>query len=188
MSKIWSFLFLLLFFWFSGEPISAQKYMTRTGEVKFESNAEVDDDVRAISKTAACVLNAENGEVVFQILIKSFQFKKALMQEHFNENYLESEKYPKSIFKGKIDDFANIDLTKPGSYSVTCSGTLELHGVTEKISEKGELIVNEDGTITLKSYFLIPLATYKIDRPKVVADKIAPEIDVHLNFTLKATK
>jgi len=181
MIKTWiTFLLLCI-----GLQVNAQKYLTRNGTVKFESNAEIDDDVRAINKAGACILDANTGEIVFQILIKSFQFKKALMQEHFNENYLESEKYPKSVFKGKIENFESVDLTKPGKYNVVCKGELDLHGVKNMVSQSGVLEVKADQSVQLISAFKIPCADYNIDIPSVVATKIAKEIDVELDFNLK---
>lgn len=164
--------------------ISAQsKYMTRNGTVRFEAEGPVKDDVKAVNNQAACVLNAASGEVVFQIAIKSFVFKKALMQEHFNENYLESHKFPKAVLKGTIIDFAKLDLSKDGSYDVAVSGELEIHGVKQQVTEKGKLIV-KDGKIELQSSFWVTLADYDIEIPKIVEDKIAKQAEVILSMEL----
>jgi hypothetical protein len=164
--------------------VSAQsKYMTRNGMVKFEAEGPVKDDVKAVNNQAACVLNAATGEVVFQIAIKSFVFKKALMQEHFNENYMESHKFPKAVLKGKIVDFEKLDLSKDGSYDVAVTGELEMHGVQQQVTEKGKLII-QNGKISLQSSFWVTLADYNITIPKMVEDKIAKQAEVILDMEL----
>lgn len=164
--------------------ISAQsKYMTRNGMVKFEAEGPVKDDVKATNNQAACILNAETGEVVFQIAIKSFIFKKALMQEHFNENYMESHKFPKAVLKGKILDFEKLDLSKDGTYEVEVSGILEMHGVKNQVTEKGQLTIT-DGSIELHASFWVTLADYNIEIPKLVENKLAKQAEVILKMAL----
>ena len=165
-------------------PVHAQKYMTRNGHIFFKSNAEIDDGVEANNESVACVLDASNGNVAFQVLISAFQFEKALMQEHFNENYLESEKYPKSTFAGSIDNWGEVDMSKPGTYEVVVSGKLTIHGETNEVSQPGKLIVNGDGSVVMTTHMLVPLADYNIEIPSVVSDKIAKEIDVDIDVTL----
>lgn len=167
--------------------VSAQKYMTRTGSVNFVAEGAVKDGVKAKNEQAACVLDASNGEVVFQILIKSFQFQKALMQEHFNENYMESHKFPKAMLKGRINEWKTIDLTKNGSYNVTVTGDMTIHGVTKKVTEKGKLEV-KDGAVRLLADFNVTLADYAIEIPKIVEDKIAKTAQVSLNMQLDQAK
>jgi len=162
------------------------KYLTRAGEIYFKSNGEIDDGVEATNNQVACVLDGSNGEVAFQVLIKAFSFKKALMEEHFNENYMESDQFPKSTFSGRIDDFGSINLSKPGKHEVTVSGKLTIHGVTNGVSQAGTLEVNQDGSIRMTTHMLISCADYDISIPAVVADKIAKEIDVDINVLLKA--
>ncbi len=167
--------------------VSAQKYMTRTGSVNFVAEGAVKDGVKAKNEQAACVLDASNGEVVFQILIKSFQFQKALMQEHFNENYMESHKFPKAMLKGRINEWKTIDLTKNGSYNVTVTGDMTIHGVTKKVTEKGKLEV-KDGVVRLLADFNVTLADYAIEIPKIVEDKIAKTAQVSLSMNLESAK
>ncbi|MFN3529594.1 MAG: YceI family protein [Bacteroidia bacterium] len=162
-----------------------QKYMTRTGVVNFSAEGPVKDDVKAINQQAACVLDAGTGEVIFQIAIKSFVFKKALMQEHFNENYMESHKYPKAVLKGKVLGWEKIDLSKNGSYEVQVQGEMEMHGVKQNITEKGKLEL-KNGKILLSSDFLVKLSDYNISIPKLVEDKIAKEAEVSLRMELEA--
>lgn len=163
---------------------SAQsKYMTRTGTVNFVAEGPVKDDVKAINNQSACVFDAATGEIVFQIAIKSFVFKKALMQEHFNENYMESHKYPKAVLKGKLRDISKIDFSKNGKHQVMVVGEMDLHGVKKQIEEKGTLEV-KDGKIYLNSDFQITLADYNIAIPKIVEDKLAKVADVSLAMEL----
>lgn len=161
------------------------KFMTRTGTVNFVAEGPVKDDVKATNNQAACVLDGATGEVVFQIAIKSFVFKKALMQEHFNENYMESHKFPKAVLKGKVMDFAKIDLSKDGKYNVDVVGEMELHGVKKQIREKGMLEV-KGGKVILHSDFKVTLADYEIAIPKIVEEKIAKVADVSLHMELAA--
>ncbi len=162
------------------------KFMTRTGTVNFVAEGPVKDDVKAINNQAACVFDAATGEIVFQIAIKSFVFKKALMQEHFNENYMESHKYPKAVLKGKLMQIDKIDFNKNGKYPVVVAGEMDLHGVKKQVNEKGTMEV-KDGKIILHSDFQITLADYNISIPKIVEDKLAKVADVALTMELAGT-
>lgn len=161
------------------------KYITRTAEIYFKSNGEIDDGVEATNAQVAAVLNGANGEMAFQVLIKAFKFKKALMEEHFNENYMESDQFPKATFSGQIENFEGIDLSAPRSHEVMVTGKMTIHGVTNEVSQEGSFEVLEDGSIRMKTHMLIPCADYGIEIPSVVADKIAKEIDVEILALLK---
>src|SRR5690242_16719248 len=106
---------------------NAQKYMTRTGKVTFFSSTPV-ENIEAVNNEAAAAVDAATGDVVFQVPIQSFKFEKSLMQEHFNENYMESDKFPKAVFKGNIGKGA-VNFAKDGNYPVTAKGKLTIHGV-----------------------------------------------------------
>jgi polyisoprenoid-binding protein YceI len=155
---------------------NAQKYMTRTGYTGFYSHTPM-EDIKADNNQVASVLDVSTGELVFQVLIKSFRFEKALMEVHFNENYMESDKYPRASFKGKITNIQSLDLTKAGKYDVTVEGELNLHNVTKNISVTGTLEV-AGGGITASSKFNISPEDYKINIPGVVRDKIAKSVEV----------
>src|SRR5690606_29430551 len=103
---------------------------------------------------------------------------------HFNENYMESEKYPKSTFTGTIDNWDEVNVNKSGTYDVQVSGKLTIHGVTQEVVQEGKVIVGSDGSVKLTTHMLVPLADYNISIPSVVADKIAKEIDVDIDVTL----
>lgn len=123
------------------------------------------------------MLNTQTGQFVFAVLIKGFHFSSALMEEHFNENYLESNKFPKSTFNGKISNLSAVNFTKDGVYAVTVDGDMTMHGVTKKVSIPGSVTV-KGGKVTAFSKFNVKLKDYNITVPSLVADKISEEIDV----------
>jgi len=172
MKKITLFLiFSLLVF-----SANAQKYMTKNGFIGFFSHTPM-EDIKADNNQVASVLDITTGEMVFQALVKSFHFDRALMEEHFNENYMESEKFPKAIFKGKITNLSAVNFTKTGLYDVTVEGDLTIHNVTNKISTKGTLEVVEGG-INANAKFKVVPEDYKIEIPGVVREKINKDLEV----------
>ncbi|SDM08961.1 hypothetical protein SAMN04488090_2579 [Siphonobacter aquaeclarae] len=158
----------------------AQLFLTQTGETRFFSKAPL-EDISAINKKTGAVLNTQNGDVVVRVPITEFQFPNKLMQEHFNENYLESDKFPYAMFRGKLQDVP--DLSKPGSYDVSAKGSFDLHGVKLDRVLKGKLVVDGE-KITLTSEFQVALVDHKIDIPKIVFQKIAETVDVRNTFVL----
>ncbi len=156
--------------------LTAQKVFTKNGNISFFSKTNM-ENIKADNNQVMSVLNVPTGELQFSVIVKNFHFEKALMEEHFNENYVESEKYPKSTFKGTIADVSKVNFTKDGTYPVSVSGDLTLHGVTNKATATGSIIV-KGGTITGTSKFTIALADYKIAIPKLVEANIAKTIDI----------
>ncbi len=156
--------------------LNAQKYMTKNGFIGFYSHTPM-EDIKAENNQVVGALDITTGEMVFQALIKSFHFDRALMEEHFNENYMESDKIPKSVFKGKITNLAAVDFTKNGKYEVTVEGDLTIHDVTNKISTKGTIEVVSGG-INANSKFNIVPEDYKIAIPGVVREKINKNMEV----------
>jgi polyisoprenoid-binding protein YceI len=155
----------------------AQKYITRAGKVSFKSNGN--EDIRAVNSEVNCILDATTGKVGFQIMIKSFKFEKALMQEHFNENYMESDQYPKAEFSGKIDNMEAAQYQKDGTYKVTTTGTMTVHGVKKEVAIPGTIIVAGD-KLTLQANFAILFADYAIKIPDLVTGKVGTKADVKL--------
>ena len=155
---------------------NAQKFITKNGYVGFFSHTAL-EDIKADNNQVASVLDISTGDIIFQLLVKSFSFEKALMQEHFNENYMESEKYPKSTFKGKISNLSAVDFSKPGKYDVIVEGDLNIHDVTNKISVKG-IIEVVTGGINASSKFNIVPEDYKITIPGIVRENIAKNMEV----------
>jgi polyisoprenoid-binding protein YceI len=160
--------------------VNAQKYITRDGYISFYSHTAV-EDIKGDNNQVASVFDISTGELVFQVLIKSFHFDRALMEEHFNENYMESDKYPKSTFKGKISNLAEVNFSNNGTYKVKVEGDLTIHGVTNKISAEGILEVIKGG-INASSKFNINPEDYKINIPGVVSDKINKNLEVTVSM------
>ncbi|MCX6325654.1 MAG: YceI family protein [Bacteroidia bacterium] len=169
-------LFLLLFFLNIFFAVNAQKYMTKNGFIGFFSHTPM-EDIKGDNNQVAGVLDISTGDMVFQALIKSFHFDRALMEEHFNENYMESDKFPKSSFKGKITNLSSVNFSKNGTYDVTVEGDLTIHDVTNKISSKGTVEVVSGG-INASSKFNIVPEDYKINIPGVVREKINKNLEV----------
>lgn len=168
-------LFFAIFFFTCG-TVAAQKYYTKNGSISFFSSTKL-EDIKADNNQVVSVLNAQTGELQFSVLIKSFHFKKALMEEHFNENYLESGKYPKSTFKGTVADISKVNFSKDGSYTVNVSGDLTIHGVTQKINTTGTISVKA-GVPTASSKFKVKLADYKVSIPNIVSNNISETIEI----------
>lgn len=174
--------FLILYAgFFLALNLHAQKYITKTGQVSFYSKAPL-EDIKADNRQGSFILDASTGEVAVVVLIKSFEFKNSLMQEHFNDNYLESEKFPKSTFTGKITNIQEVQFDKNGTYNVKVSGQLTIHGVTKDISEAGKLSVKGD-TVIIESTFFVALADFGIKNDRV--KNIAERIEVTVNAELK---
>lgn len=167
---------------------SAQKYFTKGGRIDFDATASSSPEkIQAVNRTVTCVMDAANGNIQFAVLVKGFTFERALMQEHFNENYMESEKFPKSEFKGAITNNSTVNYGKDGSYSVTVKGKLTIHGETREVEAPGKLTI-QGGKITAKANFSVPLADYKISIPSVVADKINKNAKIDVTCNLEPLK
>lgn len=162
------------------------RYFTKTGKITFFSKAPM-EDIEAKNKTVAAILDIKTGALQFAVLMKSFEFEKALMQEHFNENYVESSKYPKAEFKGILLNNAAIDYSKDGAYPAKAKGKLTLHGITKDIETTG-IIKVEDGKIDTNSVFNLLLSDHQISIPAVVKEKISNSIQVNVNCTLEPLK
>ena len=161
-----------------------QLYSTSNGEITFYSHAPL-EDIEATNKQVSCAIDLSKGQMAFSMLMNAFQFEKALMQEHFNERYVESHKYPKATFAGNIEDIEKIDLSKPGSYDVTVSGKLTIHGVTQTASSKGTVKISDDKTLTANSTFTINLEDYKVKIPTMYIDNISESIKIKVKVNLK---
>ncbi|PJC61805.1 MAG: YceI family protein, partial [Flavobacteriales bacterium CG_4_9_14_0_2_um_filter_32_27] len=151
------------------------------GEISFFSEAPV-ENISAVNKDVKALINAKNAEVAFIVTNVGFKFEKPLMEEHFNENYMESHKYKVSVFKGKIIN--EIDFTKDGTYEVTAKGTLDIHGVTVEREIKGTLTIS-NGKINLTTAFDVLLKDHKIKIPKIVVKNIAEFVKVILNINFE---
>lgn len=156
----------------------AQKYYTKVGHISFFSTTPV-EDIEAHNYQSTSIIDFSNGDIVFSLLMKGFQFEKALMQEHFNEKYVESDQFPKASFTGSITNFKDVNLKKDGVYKVEVSGKMTIHGKTNLVKTEGTLEVKE-GKIIGDSSFKLLVADYDINIPSLVADKIAKEMTINV--------
>lgn len=166
--------------------VSAQKYFTKTGHISFVSDTPL-EKIEGHNKSSNCVLDVATGKLEFATLIKGFQFEKALLQEHFNENYMESNKFPKATFKGQISNYTKLDLSKNSKVPVKVSGDLTIHGVTKKITTDAILMIS-NGKIDADATFNVLVADYGIQIPALVKDQIAKSVKVKVDATLEALK
>lgn len=166
--------------------LAQDKLFTKQGHISFYSEAPT-EKIEAVNNKVTAVLDSETGAIQFAVLIRAFTFEKALMQEHFNENYLESEKFPKATFKGKISNYESINWTTDGSYSAQVTGDLTIHGVTQPVETDGTFVI-EKGEVKADSKFIIAVADYDIEIPKMVRENIAKEIEITVSLDLDPLK
>lgn len=158
------------------------KIITKTGTTTFEASVPSFEEVKGTNKNSGCILNTKTGEIVGLILMKGFKFKLALMEEHFNENYMESNKYPKAIFKGRIINFDREKITEtPQQYEIT--GTMEIHGATKEISIPAK-ISKKGNTTIINSSFILNTDDYNITLPLLIRSKVAKKINVTIHYEL----
>ncbi len=156
-----------------------ERYATRTGEISFFSKTSM-ENIEAVNHKATSVFDATTGAMEFAVLIKGFEFEKALMQEHFNENYMESGTFPKSTFKGKVEGVSAEQLKVPGKYEVNVSGDLTIHGVAKPATAKGTMVVDATGGVQASSDFMVKLADHGIKVPGGV--NVAEEIQISVRI------
>ena len=156
--------------------INAQRIFTRTGHIQFLSTTPV-EDIEAHNKEVTSVIDQKTGAIQFAATIKSFQFEKALLQEHFNENYMESNTYSKATFKGNIENLADIKWTTDGSYMAKVKGDLTIHGETRTVEMDAQIMVKKE-QVSAETEFNIQPEEHGIEIPDMVRDKIAKEVMV----------
>jgi polyisoprenoid-binding protein YceI len=152
------------------------QYMTNEGVVTFYSHTII-EDITATNEKVAAAIDLEKGAVAIIVMMDEFQFKKNLMQVHFNENYVESEKYPRATFSGRIPNFKDVDQQVPGKYEVEVEGEMTIHGITRDISTKGSIEVEQNG-ITANTKFMLNPEDYGITIPRVVRKNIAEKMEI----------
>lgn len=167
---------LILLAVYSINASAQNRYITKSGHIQFFSEAPL-ENIEAHNHQVGGILDLSKNEVAISLLIKSFKFDKSLMEEHFNENYLESEKFPKASFTGTFQSKEVIDLNKNASYPVTVEGKLTLHGVTRTIQATGSITVGKN-QLTAKTKFQISIKDYNIEIPTLVIKNIAEVVDV----------
>jgi hypothetical protein len=175
-------LFLVVMSLFNHELQAQKKYSTQKARMEFTSEAEL-ELIKAASDHVKGILDPTTNNFAFSIDVKSFQgFNSSLQREHFNEKYMESEKYPRALFSGKIIE--RIDFTKNGSYDVRAKGELDIHGVKQTRIIKGKIIIS-DGTLQVNAQFTVPLSDHNISIPTIVSQKIATQIQVQFDASMQ---
>lgn len=177
---------LLLVLMLASTQFYGQRFITKTGHIFFYSEAPL-ETIEAHNKQVNAALDTKTGDLVFKVLMKSFLFEKALMQEHFNENYVESDKFPNATFKGKVVNLGDINFSKAGKYPAEVEGTLTIHGESQTTKASGEFDVKK-GMINGSTKFTIQIADYNIEIPGAVAGKISEEIEITVDVNLEEYK
>jgi polyisoprenoid-binding protein YceI len=179
--------FLTILLLLSSFILMAQdKYFTKSGKIYFNASAKL-EKVEATNRSVIAVLDTKTGAVQFAVMLKGFEFEKALMQEHFNENYVESDKYPKSEFSGQVSNNKEINYSKDGEYAAKVSGKLTLHGQTKDVIATGKIIV-KNGKLQLDSDFGVLLSDFKIDIPGLVKENISNDTKITVECQLEPLK
>ncbi|MEQ1746866.1 MAG: YceI family protein [Saprospiraceae bacterium] len=179
-------LLVLAFLALSPATGTAQKLLTRDARIQFDSDTPL-EKITGINKSGTAVLDAQTGRMEWKALIKGFVFEKALLQEHFNENYMESDKFPSATFKGELLQFKEVNFAKNGTYNVKAKGKMKIHGVEKEIEVPGTLVV-ENGNAKINANFQVACADYGIEIPGAVRDKIAKTIAIQIAATLAPKK
>jgi len=173
-------LYILLFL--STISFGQNKFITKTGTINFEASVPSFEEVAAKNNSVTAIINTENGEIAALALIKAFRFKNALMEEHFNENYAESHKFPKATFKGKLLDFSFENLGDTNNLFI--SGELEFHGVTKQFNKIPVTLEYVNDKIILSGKFSALASDFNIEIPKIVQSKVKDEVQITFNFEL----
>jgi hypothetical protein len=170
----------LFVFFISIVGFSQVKYLTKSGVLNFEASVETFEEIKAANSNVTAIFNASNGEFAALALVKGFRFKNALMEEHFNENYAESDEFPKAIFKGELTGFSLETIQN----TYTINGTLSFHGVTQPIENVSVVVVASKNTFHFKGSFVIAPNDFDIEIPNIVRSKIADNVTVVFDFEL----
>ena len=165
---------------FSVTICSGQVYMTKNGNIKLSSDTPL-ETIRAVNKDVEAAVDLKNRNIAFSLPLKSFVFRKSLMQEHFNENYVESDKYPRSTFSGSFGE--TVPKGQDGSFPVKVKGRLTLHGVTRDVEIPGTF-VRKGNVLTGTANFKLNPTDYKIKIPFIVREKIEKETSIEVNIVL----
>jgi polyisoprenoid-binding protein YceI len=170
------------------KDIKAQVYFTKSGIISFDATASSSpENIKAVNNSAVAVLKTTTGEMQFSVQIKGFVFERALMQEHFNDNYLESSKYPQGDFKGKVTNNNVVNYNKEGTYNVIVEGVLNIHGVSKNVKANGTIQV-KGGLIVAAADFKIALKNFMISIPGLVSNKISKEPVISINCKMGVLK
>jgi len=163
------------------------KFYTKNGKISFNASSPL-EKIEASNEKATSIIDVSSGAIEFAVLMKGFAFDKALMQEHFNENYVESDKYPKAVFKGTITNINEVDLKKNGTVPVKVKGMMTMHGETKEVLADGTLTVKDGALVSGKSDFKVLLEDFKIEIPSLVKDKISKEVQINVDINYEPLK
>lgn len=167
---------------FAQDDKYADTYACQKGMVHFFS-ATAMENIDATTNSAICVLNTKTKKVFCKLKQSSFTFKDKLMREHFNENYMESDKFPVAQLDMVIVE--DIDFTKDGTYDITLKGTLEMHGVKKEREIKGKLIIKNGQPVSATAEFMVKLADHGIKIPSIVGANIAEDVKTNVEFAFE---
>jgi hypothetical protein len=173
---------LIITLFISAISFGQNKFVTKTGSLNFEASVPTFEEVAAKNNSVTAIINTENGEIAALALVKAFRFKNALMEEHFNENYAESHKFPKATFKGKLLDFSFEKLNETNKLFI--SGELEFHGVAKKFNKIPVILEYSSSSILLSGSFTALASDFGIKIPKIVQSKVTDEVQIAFNFEL----
>jgi hypothetical protein len=163
------------------------KFFTKNGKILFKCTKSPLEKIEATNKSSVCVLDSRTGNMQFAVMMKGFEFERALMQEHFNENYVESNKFPKAEFKGQVINNGEINYNADGSYPAKVKGSLAIHGETKDVETTGTIQV-KNGKISANADFIIQLSDYRISIPAIVSDKISNTVNISVDCSLEQLK
>ena len=158
---------------------SAQRFVVDTSTITFFSDAAI-EDIEATNKKATGIFDAGSNNIAFSIPINQFQFERKLMQQHFNEKYMESEKFPTSTFSGAVQGY---NPEEKGTQEVVAKGKLKIHGVTKQVEIKGT--INQGTSMEMNAKFIVVLKDYKVKIPQLLWQNIAEQVEVTVQFTFK---
>ena len=171
---------LIIIYLLFSTQVLAQQFYTNKGKISFFSEAPL-EDISAVNENVSAIIDSQTGGFAFRVKIVDFTFPNSLMQEHFNESYLESEKYPLSTFTGVIDDFSDLDLSN--EQNLVVNGSLSMHGISKVAQMKANAkMINDE--LHISSTFDVALKDYDIDIPKIMIYKIAETIAVTVEIKL----
>lgn len=160
----------------------SQTYLTKNGMIRLYSEAPL-EKIEAFNRTVNVALLAPTGDFFFKVLIKSFNFEKAMMQEHFNDDYMESDKYPEATLLAKVTNLKDINFKKDGTYPATIEGKLTIHGQTQQIKQNGTFEIR-NGAVTAKAKFNVLLADYNIAVPNTLVNNISKSIEITIEVMM----
>jgi polyisoprenoid-binding protein YceI len=182
MKQLVYFSAFLFFVVLQNNQAYSQKFLTKTGHAYFMSHTDA-IDIDGNNHQIAAIADAETGDLVVIVLIKAFEFTLATADKHFNETYMESDEYPKAVFKGNVPLLKGLNLITNTEYNAVTEGKLTIHGVTKDVRKEGKLIVR-DGNIKIECDFNVLIADYDIKVPKSVENRVAQQVDVKIDMVL----